>query len=301
MPWAVVLMALTVVLMLAGVLPVRGGGQEAVFRSPVFLFLLILLGASTVACTLRRKLSLRSMGYHLTHASAVLIMIGAMVGAILEKKLDVRLEIGAPPLHVVRMADGSFVDPGFGLAVESFRVDKYPPNLLVLKDGRIISEHRLASGTSVRAGETLFTIENIRQHPAMGADDERDAAQRPFVAELSSAGGETSYLIEGGGRLGAPTERGAYDVVLSRAADRQYEARLVLDTAGEVVYRNLVMNRPVEVAGWRLYLSSYDRQAGRYVVLTLRRDPGNHAAVTGIVGLMIGAALVFFTRRQASS
>ena len=49
MPLAVVLMAVAVVLMLVGVLPVRGGGQEALFRSPVLFFVLTLLGASIIA------------------------------------------------------------------------------------------------------------------------------------------------------------------------------------------------------------------------------------------------------------
>jgi hypothetical protein len=418
MPLAVVLMALAVLLMLAGVLPVRGGGQEAVFRSPVLFFVLTLFGVSTIACTFRRKLSLRSIGYHLTHASAVVIMVGAMIGAVLEKKFDIQVELGDAPLHSVRMMDGESVDLGFGLAVESFQVDRYAPNLLVLKGDTIISEHRLAAGAEVGVGGLSLEVAQVLQHAhihdveldgtpelivgdpaapiariategsgpkdlplpsggslfiartynnlpvmrmghgfretpypvrpglilhvvasnqmailslAAGEEAEMlspsDPAQAPeipplhysfpevnrvtvhgadnpdlpFAAELVAEDGARTWLIEDGGRLGAPTERNGYDVVLDRAADKRYEAGLVLEVDGDTVRRRLVINQPVDVAGWRLYLNSYDSQAMRHVTLTLRRDPGDRMVTAGILGLMIGTAVIFFIRRQPAS
>jgi len=415
MPFAVVLMALAVLLMLVGVLPVRGGGQEAVFRSPVLFLVLALLGVSTIACTFRRKLSLRSMGYHLTHVSAVVIMIGALLAAVLEKKFDVQVELGDAPLHTVRMMDGAPVDLGFGLSVESFHVDKYAPNLLVLKDDTIVSEHRLVAGTEVGVGDRTLEVASVLEHAhihdveldgapelivgdpaaplarvaigrsepenitlpggsslfiaraynnlpvmrmghafretpypirpglilhvassnqmailslAAGEDavmlSPSDPAQSPeipplhysfpevksvvvhgsdmpdlpFAAELVADDGGHTWLIEDGGRLGAATERDGYDVVLDRASDRRYEAGLVLEVDGDTVRRRLVINQPVDVAGWRLYLNSYDSQAMRHVTLTLRRDPGDRMVVAGILGLMIGTALIFFVRRK---
>jgi len=418
MPLAVVLMALAVVLMLAGVLPVRGGGQEAVFRSPVLFFVLALLGASTVACTFRRKLSLRSIGYHLTHASAIVIMVGAMMGVVWEKKFDIQVQLGDAPLHSVRMMDGESVDLGFGLSVESFRVDKYPPNLVVLKGDRIVSEHRLVPDAEVGVGEAALRIARVvphadirdvklagdaeliigdpaaplaRIHPhgdgpqnvtlpggrslfvaraynnlpvmrmghtfretsypvrpglilhvaasnrmailslAVGEEvemlspsdpaqapeipplhysfpevtsvsvDASDSPDLPFAAELVSDDGASTWLIEDGGRLGAAPDRGGYSVVLDRAADKRYEAGLALEVDGKVEKRRLIINQPVDVAGWRLYLNSYDSQAMRHVTLTLRRDPGDRLVVGGILGLMIGSALIFFIRRKSAS
>ncbi|MBL7076730.1 MAG: hypothetical protein ISS31_04595 [Kiritimatiellae bacterium] len=418
MPLAVVLMVLAVLLMLVGVLPVRGGGQEAVFRSPVLFFVLALLGASTIACTFRRKLTLRSIGYHLTHASAIVIMIGAMIGAVLEKKFDIQVELGDAPLHSVRMTDGESLDLGFGLSVESFRVDKYAPNLLVLQGDTIMSEHRLMPDAEVSVGERVLKVTQVLPHAhihdveldgtpelivgdpaaplariATDGDGPRDVAlpdgrslfiaraynnlpvmrmghafretpypvrpglilhvassnqmaivslaageeaemlspsdptkapeipplqynfptvksvvvhgaenqDLPFGAELVAEDGARTWLIEDGGRLGAPTKQGAHEVVLDRASDRSYEAGLVLAVDGDVVRRRLVINQPVDVAGWRLYLNSYDSQAMRHVTLTLRRDPGDPAVVAGVLGLMIGTALIFFIRRKRTS
>jgi hypothetical protein len=412
------LMAAAVLLMLAGVLPVRGGGQESVLRSPVLFFVLALLGASTVVCTFRRKLALRSISYHLTHASALVIMIGAMIGAVAEKKFDIEVELGAPPLHSVRLSDGSSVELGFGIAVESFRVDRYPPNLLVVKDGTIISEHRLAPDAEVSVGEGSLRVARVLPHadirdiqldgtpelivgdpaapiarvaPDAGAEQQvplpgggslfiaraynnlpnmrrghtfretsypvrpglilhvmtsnqmallslaagetarmlspsdpatappipplyysfpevkdftvsaSDNPDLPFAAELFFDNGSHAYLFEHGGHLGDAAERDGHEVALGRAADQRYQAGLVLEVDGESQQRQLVINKPVDVAGWRLYLNSYDSQAMRHVTLTLRRDPGDRLVVAGVLGLMIGTALIFFIRRRPAS
>ncbi|MDP6438440.1 MAG: hypothetical protein QGH74_02290 [Candidatus Brocadiia bacterium] len=410
-------MAVAVVLMLAGVLPVRGGGQESLFRSPVLFFVLTLLGASTVACTLRRKLTLRSIGYHLAHASAVLIMIGAMIGALAEKKFDVQLELATPPLHSVRLSDGASVDLGFGIAVESFHVDRYPPNLLVLKDNTVVGEHRLAPDAEVSVGEGSLTVARVLPHadirdieldgtpelivgdpaaPIARVATDTSGEQRvslpdgsslfiaraynnlpnmrmghtfretaypvrpglilhvmasnqvailslaageaarmlspsdpakappipplyysfpdvkdvtvsssdnpdlPFAAELLFDNGAHTYLLERGAHLGDAAERDGHRVVLDRAADRRYEAGLVLEVDGESRKRQLVINKPIDVAGWRIYLNSYDSQAMRHVTLTLRRDPGDRLVVAGVLGLMIGTVVTFFIRRKSA-
>ncbi len=418
MPLAVVLMAVAVVLMLVGVLPVRGGGQEALFRSPVLFFVLTLLGASIIACTFRRKLTLRSIGYHLTHLSAIVIMVGAMIGAAFEKKFNIQVQLGDAPLHSVRMSESESVDLGFGLSIESFRVDKYAPNLRVVKGDNTVSEHRLVTDAQVRVGEGTLKIARVLPHadihdvqldgkaeliigdpsdpfarlatdgsgpkevklpggsslfiaraynnlpvmrmghafretaypvrpgiilhvaasnrmailslaageaaemlspsdPAHAPEipplhyrfpkvtsvsvDASDNPDLPFAAELISDDGARTWLIEDGGQLGDDPGRDGYEVVLGRAADKRYEAGLVLEVDGDILRRALVINQPVDVAGWRLYLNSYDSQARRHVTLTLRRDPGNHLVVVGILGLMIGTALIFFIRRQAAS
>ena len=158
MPFAVVLMALAVLVMLVGVLPVRGGGQEAVFRSPVLVFLLALLGASTFACTIRRRLSARNIGFHLTHLSVVAVMIGALAGALFEKKFDVQLKLRAAPLRQIQLHDGTVVDLGFNVGLKEFRLDTYPPNLVVLHQGVVEEELRPAEGTELSIANQAVTV-----------------------------------------------------------------------------------------------------------------------------------------------
>ncbi len=419
MPFAVVLMALAVLLMLVGVLPVRGGGQDAVFRSPVLILILAILGVSTFACAIRRRFSVRNIGFHLTHLSVVAIMIGAFVGALFEKKFDVQLNLGVAPLQRVQLNDQSILDLGFGLALKKFRLEKYPPNLVVFQGDTPGAEHRLVEGAEIHVADRTVTVARVvpradvtnvefdgapelvigegpaplaripiedeqprdidlpngtrlsisrvynnlptmqmghrfretafparpglimhviasnsmailalpagedaqllsPSDPAMapeipemrymfpkvigldiGDSDDPDA---PFVAELLLDDGERHYLIEGGGRLGFCMLGGGCALTLGAAANKHYEADLIVTREGEApVEQTLVINRPLDIDGWRLYLNSYDAKAHAHITITLRNDPGNALVVVGILGLMIGTALIFFVRKRKAS
>ncbi len=58
----------------------------------------------------------------------------------------------------------------------------------------------------------------------------------------------------------------------------------------------MTVNKPVDHNGWRFYLNSYDRNHQSHITLTARRDPGDKFAVTGIIALIIGIALIFYVR-----
>ncbi len=419
MPFAVVLMALAVLVMLVGVLPVRGGGQEAVFRSPVLVFLLALLGASTFACTIRRRLSARNIGFHLTHLSVVAVMIGALAGALFEKKFDVQLKLRAAPLRQIQLHDGTVVDLGFNVGLKEFRLDTYPPNLVVLHQGVVEEEHRPAEGTELSIANQAVTVSRVFPHaevtdveldgtpelvigekdapiaripitdkqpsdmelpdgnrlfiariynnlptmqmghqfretafparpglilhviasnnmailvlpagdepqmlspsdPAMAPEipalsytfpevtglevTDSDDPEAPFVAELLLDTGKRHYLIEGGGRFGFHMFGSDDALALGAAANKHYEADLIVTHDGEEpTQQTLVINQPLKINGWRLYLNSYDSAAHEHITVTLRNDPGNALVVVGILGLMIGTGLIFFVRKRKTS
>lgn len=419
MPFAVVLMGLSVLLMLAGVLPVRGGGQEAVFRSPVMIFILAVLGASTFACSVRRRVSVRSIGFHLVHLSVVAVMIGALLGAIFEKKFDVQLKLFAAPLQKVQLHDQSVVDLGFGLTLKTFRLEKYPPNLVVYQGHELQEEHRLIEGTELRIADRDVKVARVVPHgdvtnveldgtpelvigeesapwrripidgeqpndielpdgnrlyiarvynnlpsmqmgrrfretafparpglilhvvasnsmailslpageepqllspsdPSMAPEvpemryafpsvsgleiGDSDDPNAPFVSELVLDGDQRRYLIEGGGQFGSCVLDGYGVLALGHAADKHYEADLLVTHEGqEAVEQTLIINQPLDIAGWRLYLNSYDAQAHQHITITLRKDPGNTLVEVGILGLMIGTAFIFFVRKRKAS
>jgi hypothetical protein len=418
-PFAVVLMALAVLLMLAGVLPVRGGGQGALFRSPVFAFILGILTLSTFACCVRRAFSLRNLGFHLAHLSAVLILLGAFLGVLFEKKFDVQLKLNREsPIQRIQLEEDSVVDLGFQLNLKAFRVEKYAPNLVLHRGGEIVSEERLVAGATVQHADKKLTvarvipqarIDNVQlggtpellvgpedspfARLAIGDDNpgevalpdgsslyiskayntlpsmqmghafeetafpgrpglilhvmasnrmavialpagepatllspsdpsmapnipelrytypkvlsldvsESDMLGAPFIAELIDEHGAPQFLIENGGRFGFCLMGGGYELTLGHALDKRYEADLVITRDGKSFDKLLAINAPVDMNGWRIYLNSYDPNAREYITITLRNDPGDILVVVGILGLMIGIAIIFFVRRRKRS
>jgi hypothetical protein len=86
-----------------------------------------------------------------------------------------------------------------------------------------------------------------------------------------------------------------------RAASRYAAALRFVGPSGELAEREIVMNRPARFRGWRFYLMDYDHEFSRYVVLTVRRDPGRPLVMIGIWAVIAGvAALCFRGARQSS-
>ncbi len=262
--------------MLAGVLPARGGGQAAVFYSPVFIALLSALGIALIVCAVRRRPSRRQVGFHLTHLSVALILLGAFLGFAFGERTQLAVPVAAD--HETRelpLADGGSAGLPFGLSVTDFEVLYYPPDYVLYRP----------------SGEAGYEFVRRVRLPAEGTLDLGEAGSIA-VEDLKDDAGE--WLPEralAGGR------------VLRRAAamPRRYAAALrISDPGGAVRREELAVNHPVEHGGWRFYLMSYDEDAARYVVLSARRDPGRRLVIAGIWALMAGVAIMCFRRRGAA-
>lgn len=165
----VALMGLAVILMLTGVLPTRDGGQEIVYRTPVFRTVMALLGLSLLACCMRRRLMWRSVGFLLVHGSVILILIGALLGAAFQVKSRLQLHAdAAKPVQQVPLADGTMVDLGFGISMNSFLLDRYSPNLQLYLNGALEREYRLADDGVLRLGRAgTFRVKRMFAHAAL--------------------------------------------------------------------------------------------------------------------------------------
>jgi len=164
-------MALAVVLMLTGVLPTRDGGQEIVYRTPVFRAVMALLGLSLLGCCLRRRFMWRSVGFLLVHGSVILILIGALLGAVFQVRSRLQLHVDAAmPVQQVPMADGTMVDLGFGVSMNAFHLDRYAPNLQLYLNGKLDREYRLADDEVLRLGRAgTFRVKRMFTHAALAS------------------------------------------------------------------------------------------------------------------------------------
>ena len=124
----VILFGLLVLFMLAGVFPVQGGIQTAVFYTPVFLLLMAILATLSLTCCWRKKdVFLRKIGFHLTHLGIIVILAGALIGYLTAKKSEFALPIsGTHEIKQIPTPDGqSSYDLDFSIAVTNFTVDFY--------------------------------------------------------------------------------------------------------------------------------------------------------------------------------
>ncbi|MCX5784278.1 MAG: cytochrome c biogenesis protein ResB [Elusimicrobia bacterium] len=116
-------LAALVLFMLAGAIPVDGGAQTVIFKTPVFVILAILLGLSLLIRSLRLKFKLRHAPVHAAHLGAILILIGSGVSAIKEVKSS--FELPADERYTVSefaFKDKGIVSLGFSLALKKLEI-----------------------------------------------------------------------------------------------------------------------------------------------------------------------------------
>lgn len=277
---AVYILSLLVFLMLTGVLPVGGGGQSVVFRSPVMLALMGALGVDLVVCTVRRRLSWRRAGFYLTHFAVVIILLGAFLGFLVGQETTFRAPISGQ--HVVRQLpvhEGHPIELPFGLAVTDFEVTFYDPDYVLYRplspdanpaeedDYQRVREVRVARKERLRLGE----------HGVLDVADLKD---------------------EQGGWVDRKVLEDGWLLRKTRATPRRFAAEVLIEEEdGTRRTEELAVNHPIQQRGWRFYLQDYGERFGGFVVLSARRDPGRPLVIPGMYGLILGVAIMCFRGR----
>jgi len=149
MPFAVLLMVITVLMMLAGVLPIEGGKPEIMFRTPVFAAILGLLGLSILTCVAKKKLKLSTIGFHLVHIGVVLIMIGGLTAFIAEKRTTFHISASEKPVQHIQLSKNRIANMGFSIHLKSFHIEHYEPDIILSKNDIIQDAYRISEGETV--------------------------------------------------------------------------------------------------------------------------------------------------------
>jgi len=267
--------------MLAGALPAKGGGQIAVFRTPVFVFLLFCLAVSLTTCSARR-LRPSSIGFLLAHLGCVLVLAGAFCGFVLGRKTQFGAPIAAEhAISELPAADNTTIKLPFSITVTDFSVDFYPPVYhLYTPPRRAAGENQGDENLQYRYVKPVNLSPDgtvrLPESPSLNIDDLKD-----------DAGNWIRQVVLPNGNL----------LQMSEPAPKHYQATMkVVQTDGKTKTQILEVNKPITFRGWRFYLMSYDRQAQTYVVLSARKDPGRHAVIAGIWAIILGVAWLCWRR-----
>jgi hypothetical protein len=272
MKLSVLLMALLTALLLAGSL---AGGIDPDFRfytSPVFLAAVGAFTAVQLACLIKHRLSLRSIGFYLCHAGLVVVILGAFAGYLFAEEVNFNIPIASGAAYgVVARTDGSEVAFGFDIAVADFAVEKYDA------DYRVFSPDP--------AAENGYALYRDRVTPDRGGSYDLGPAHGRISRE--------DLMDEAGFREQVTTPDGLLMVRLSQA-DKYYAARLQVFDGGEARDATLAVNHPHVYKGWKFYLMDYDREQGSFVSMYAKKDPGNGPIRLGLWMILAGTALMCF-------
>ncbi|MGN0880450.1 MAG: cytochrome c biogenesis protein CcsA [Oligosphaeraceae bacterium] len=282
---ALLVWCLVVVVLLAGAFPSLGPSgvdPSAVFGSPVFALLLAVMGALLLrACLSRiRMFPFRRVsgdGFLLAHLGLAVLLAGAGVGLFAARDVTFFARVSEEVSDSIPVGKDASLPLGFGLALTDFEVDWYPAYALQ---------------TPAPDGAAALTPALNGLQPDLDGRMTRPGETTPFSrhAPRDGAHGWLAWRFLPLRWLYTPEQRTA----------RLYRATMRIVEPGQPARtETFVVNRPLEVRGWRFFIMNYhDSPHGRMVGLRARRDPGRPLVIAGIWMLIVGVALLCWCPMQ---
>jgi len=238
-------------------------------------------------------------GDMITHASILLIMLGALAGS-LGHVGTVNVYEGGSAVEYYNWNDTADRPLGFELCVDKFTLQFYPAHL------RIEARNR---GTGMKAG--LFDTREGGAFMLPGTEylivpERMDQDKGEVTLKVYDGGrlaGVYDTAVEDGGPTAPPLFDYSFDLVSHEAPILKDVASTVRMVRGGVTLdRGIVsINNPLKFEGLSIYQTSYDRdEDGRYYSgFQIVRDPGIPLVWSGFVLLLAGLVLSFgFHHRQ---
>lgn len=266
----IVVLAIAVLFLAAGAVPVRGGQQTLVFETPAFLAVVAAgTGLLLAACFLRRPLA-RQLAFALTHAGLVLLLLGAAIDWRREQRLEgIRLPVGMG--HAIRQlrdpATVRTVALGFALEITDLTIAHYDPVYTLLRpDGLQPPNWVVAGKVDPRVPATLRRIPSGN----LNVDDLKTGDK--WKEELPLPDG---WIL----RKQAEVPRG-------------YGASVRIAAEGGERTQILAVNHPLSANGWQVLLASCGRDPIPYVELMFKRCPGRPLVFAGIWSVIAGVFLL---------
>jgi hypothetical protein len=271
---AILVLGALIVLLLTAVIPVPGGFHaNAVYYSPVFMLLLLLLSLMSIRCCWYRKFGLKQSGFYLVHLGVILILAGAFTGYMAGTKGTVQLSL-KPQQAVGQLltAEGAPVDFGFDMAAENFQVKFYPPMYQLYRklppEETVPGQMPYKLAGEFSAGENgVCIIKGVGPVSNLWNEARQEWTQRKMLPDGS---------------------------ILNLAGQTPSFFGVTLLIEGQKL--PVSINHPASYKGWRFYLMSYDQQNQRSVQLSARRDPGRNIVVAGIWVVIAGTFIFCFRK-----
>ncbi|HAT09104.1 MAG TPA: hypothetical protein DCS97_00555 [Planctomycetes bacterium] len=248
----------------------------------------------------RVRLGPNRLRFTILHAGLLLSIAGAAAGHGGLVKARLVLTEGAPPEDLALAEDGARVRLPLPLALEDFILERFPPMIIVAEaDGRLVRGEALlgpgvsdtVAGVGVEVVEWLAEAAIVEGRPVPFRDPASNPACRVVVRDRdggelgsgwlhpASTVGEALFLSLADGR----------SVHLESPRPRRFRAMVRADGASQAI----TVNRPLRVAGWAIYLLSYDELAGpasRTAVFEAVEDRALPVVYLGLLLVALGMA-----------
>lgn len=286
----------------------------------LYLWLTTVLGLTILRTTLPFKKN--RLAFLLSHVGLFIAIVSATLGSADMKRLTMTTRIGEAEWRAENDR-GQVEELPLAIELEGFTIDEYPPKLMLIdnstgaaqpKDApeHVLLEEGVSSG---RLADWQFTVaQSISMAAAVNTVDtlkftEFHSMGATYAVYLKAINTTTQAQREGWVSCGSfmfPYKALRLDdkssiVMPEREPQRFASAVTVYTKAGEQRSDTVEVNKPMNIAGWKIYQLSYDETKGRWSdisVFELVRDPWLPAVYAGILMMAMGAICLFATAQR---
>lgn len=271
-------------------IPGTFGAQRWLYRSPLYVALLALLGASTLACTLRRRRSL-APAVVVVHTGVLVILLGALLGTRgFVATVNVYEGVGVDRFY--RADLGRDVPLGFLLTVGKIHRESYPVPVQV---GVLKGGEKMALQTLHTSGS--FSLDRYRVRV-----NELDVAEQRLHLTVLDGNRVVGNIDTADDGTLPPAFPYAFRLVAYKnPVVKRFWADLHLSREGrEVAAGDAEVNNPFDWEGLSFFTTQIDsdREGRPYAGIQIVRDPGRPVVFAGMALIAIGTIAAWFRRRR---
>ena len=286
----------------------------------LFLYFLFVLGF----VTLKRIVSFRwrDVPFMLNHVGLFITLLAAILGNGDLRRLRMTVPLENPEW---RASDdkNEMIELPLAIELRSFTIDEYPPKLMLIDNttGKALPEKQpeniLVEEIPLAGNLQGWKVEVTRSLPMAACVMGQDTVN--FV-EFHSEGATTALYVKARNELTGRQKEGwvscgsyifpyislqlddAVSMVMPEREPQRFASEVKVYTQeGTIMESTIEVNRPMEIAGWKIYQLSYDESKGRWSdisVFELVRDTWLPVVYAGIIMMMLGAICLFVNAQK---
>ena len=262
------------------------------------------------------------LSFLLNHVGLFVALITATLGNADMQRLKMTTRMGNAEW---RAADdiGKLIELPLAIELKDFTIDEYPPKLMLIDNttGKALPEKQpeniLVEEIPLAGNLQGWKVEVTRSLPMAACVMGQDTVN--FV-EFHSEGATTALYVKARNELTGRQKEGwvscgsyifpyislqlddAVSMVMPEREPQRFASEVKVYTQeGTIMESTIEVNRPMEIAGWKIYQLSYDESKGRWSdisVFELVRDPWLPVVYAGIIMMMLGAICLFVNAQK---
>ena len=259
------------------------------------------------------------LSFLLNHVGLLVALITATLGNADMQRLKMTTRMGNAEWRATD-DKGKLIDLPLAIELKDFTIDEYPPKLMLIDNttGKALPEKQpeniLVEEIPLAGNLQGWKVEVTRSLPMAACVMGQDTIN--FV-EFHSEGATTALYVKARNELTGRQKEGwvscgsyifpyislqlddAVSMVMPEREPRRFASDVMVYTKNKQTKEACIeVNKPLSIAGWKIYQLSYDETKGKWSrmsVFELVRDPWLPIVYTGILMMIAGAIGLFLS------